>query len=48
MTAATCYIVCPCGRKHLLQPGLTGPVYWCGDELRDLEGGDEVEIEDSG
>lgn len=43
---AVCYIVCSCGQKHLLRPGLDAPVYWCEDNLRNLKEGDEVEYEE--
>ena len=35
-----------CGKKHQLKRGIGAPVYWCGDELRKLVEGDEVEYDD--
>ena len=43
---ATCYILCSCGLKHRLFPGLEAPVYWCGDNLKELQVGDDVEVEE--
>ena len=43
---AICYVACPCGEKHLLRPGIDTPVYWCGDTLKNLREGDEVECEE--
>lgn len=43
---ATCYIVCSCGEKHLLRPGIDAPIYWCGNTLKILQEGDEVEYEE--
>ena len=37
------WVICKCGEKHRLFPGIGAPFYWCGDELRKLEEGDEVE-----
>lgn len=43
---AVCYIICSCGEKHLLKPGLDSPVYWCRGILRKLQEGDEIESEE--
>ena len=43
---AKAWILCKCGEKHLLFLGIDAPFYWCGDELRKLEPGDEVEYEE--
>ena len=40
------WVTCKCGERHRLFPGIDAPFYWCGDELRKLELGDEVEYED--
>lgn len=47
-TRAICYVVCSCGEKHLLKPGIDAPVYWCGDTLKKLQEGDKIEYEESG
>lgn len=39
------YLICRCGERHLLCPGLAAPVYWCGDKLKELKEDDEVEYE---
>lgn len=40
------WVTCSCGEKHLLFPGIDSPLYWCGNELRKLQSGDEVEYEE--
>lgn len=41
------WVSCSCGKEHLLKPGIDSPIYWCGDELRKLCVGDEVETGDN-
>jgi len=37
------WVSCSCGKEHLLKPGIDSPIYWCGDELKKLCIGDEIE-----
>lgn len=46
VVAKKVWVVCSCGEKHLLFPGIDAPLYWCGDELKKLQSGDEVIYED--
>lgn len=44
---ARVWVICPdCGSKHRVIPGIGAPVYWCGNTLRSLEDGDDVECEE--
>ena len=38
-------IIYSCGERHPLRPGIDAPVYWCGDILKKLQEGDDVESE---
>ena len=38
------YLVCSCGQKHRLLPGTVKPVYWCGNELKELQVDDTIDI----
>jgi len=38
-------IDCNCGEKHLLFPGISSPVYWCNNNLKELKVNDTIEIE---
>lgn len=40
------FVLCGCGQKHMLFKGIDAPMYWCGDGLKSLKEGDEVECED--
>jgi len=40
------YVICRCGEKHLLKGGIDAPVYWCGNILKQLKVGDDVEYEE--
>ena len=41
-------VVCPkCGGKHKLFPGIDAPIYWCGNDLKVLKAGDEIEYDDT-
>jgi len=40
------WIICECGEKHPLKPGVEAPYYWCGDELKKLVAGDTVEYKE--
>ena len=46
MVIANTWVVCSCGDKHRLIPGIDAPVYWCGDVLLKLTVGDTVEYEE--
>ena len=38
------WVICKtCGEKHQLKRGIDAPVYWCGNDLRKLEDGDDIE-----
>ena len=41
--AAYASILCPCGSKHILRPGVETPIYYCYGEKWELKAGDEVE-----
>ena len=42
------YVSCPCGESHLMQQGLTKPVYWCSDGLKSLQVGDMISFTQNG
>ena len=43
-----CWVICAvCGRRHRLLPGIVAPVYWCGNILKVLVAGDDVEYEEN-
>ena len=44
---AICSIICSCGEKHILLPGLDAPIYWCHNEIKCLTEGDGVEYEEN-
>ena len=37
------WLICQCGSKHRVLPGIGTPVYWCGNDLLSLHEGDDVE-----
>lgn len=39
-------VICECGQKHKLMGGIDAPIYWCGDELKILKAGDEIEYDE--
>jgi len=42
------WVIClECGGKHKLFSGIGAPMYWCGDKLKILKVGDDVEYEDN-
>ena len=43
---ANVWVLCNCGKEHQLIPGIDAPIYWCGDELKCLVKGDEIEYEE--
>ncbi len=40
------FVICSCGQKHRLLPGVGAPYYWCGDDVRTLKEGDDIECEE--
>lgn len=44
---AKAWVICSCGEKHRLLPGVEAPIYWCGNTLRNLKEGDDVEYEEA-
>ena len=45
---ADVWVICKiCGERHQVKRGIDAPVYWCGDELRKLVEGDEVEYDET-
>ena len=46
-TTKAVFILCSCGEKHRLIPGTVKPVYWCDQQLKELQEGDIVETEDN-
>ena len=43
---AKVFVLCSCGRKHRLRPGVGAPYYWCEEAIRVLKVDDVVECED--
>ena len=43
-----CWVICSiCGQSHRLLPGVIAPIYWCGNILKGLVEGDDVEYEEN-
>ncbi len=41
---ANVQVKCTCGKWHKLKTGLSSPIYWCNNELKQLLEGDIVNL----
>ena len=46
VTTNTAWIICSCGEKHRLVPGVIAPAYQCGKRVLLLKKDDKVEYEE--